>query len=355
MGMTSLLGCERARDVNTDGAAATPQVILPRAEELSDSFFGLANPVGAVTDSVGVIFVADAGTSQIHRFAPTGSYEASFGRAGAGPAEFGRIAGIGVHGDSLIVLDAGNARISRLSGAGAELGTEPWVPLSGSPRDIRVYPAECGYFVRTTIPGDRGLRRAYELYCGARRDTVFPPSMVIPGIECIGPVGGIGFKSNPFAPRELATPGFDGGLTTARVLKHRLEVILTTANGDTRLTITDSLSRFPIPPEIRDSVMEARRAFLRSWPDSDCKERGAPEEEAWPALQHIWYAHDGDLVVVLYHPAGSELRIYRQERLVSSVIVEDSPTEEAPFARDGILYLFRQDSLGVSRLEAYEY
>lgn len=351
----AMAGCGHQRDDDEPGTSAVASTVLPDTEDLSDSFFGFNRPVGVVADSAGRIFVADAGESAILVFTAGGRLNGRIGRSGAGPGEFGSVAAIGIWRDTLIVLDKGNARIAFLSLSGAPLRFEPWPPIGGSPRDVRIYPAACGYYVRTTVATHDGLSRAYELRCDSVFDTIFPPRPRNPGTVCRESDGGIGFKSNPLAPRILETPRFEGGLTVARVQGLQLEIVGFDRAGDTLSVTVDSVERFPVALSVRDSLATAQQSFLRSWRGADCTQVGPSPGDDWPPLRQMYYSYEGALIVALYHPLGTEMRVFRDGRRLSSTVVPGEPRDAASFARGRRLYLFRADSLDISRLEVYPY
>lgn len=86
----------------------------------------LRAPAGVVADTLGYIYVVDAGDYRIHRFDSSGNYKTSYGRGmGEGPGEIMGIVNLGVIGDSLFyVVDIGTKKTSYFDIKGPFLWSE---------------------------------------------------------------------------------------------------------------------------------------------------------------------------------------------------------------------------------------
>jgi hypothetical protein len=114
-----------------DGQAwrVEPKPVLQLGQLDGDQPHMFANITGAVQLADGSIAVADAGSSQLRIFDPTGQHRRSIGGPGSGPGEFRVIAAmIALPGDSLLVVDPANRRITIVH---APTGASRSQPLPG--------------------------------------------------------------------------------------------------------------------------------------------------------------------------------------------------------------------------------
>jgi DNA-binding beta-propeller fold protein YncE len=103
-------------------------------------------PTGIATDPSGRIFVSDGyGNRQVHRFAPDGTLEKSWGRGGVGPGEFGPVHNVTIDGtDRVLISDRENGRMQLFDYDGGFVGE--WTGLLG-PADAAVGPDGLVYVV----------------------------------------------------------------------------------------------------------------------------------------------------------------------------------------------------------------
>lgn len=103
-------------------------------------------PTGIAAGRNGELFVSDGyGNRQVHRFAPDGTLEKSWGRGGLGPGEFGPVHSVTVDGtDRVIICDRENNRVQLFDYDGGFVGE--WGSLYG-PADATVGPDGLVYVV----------------------------------------------------------------------------------------------------------------------------------------------------------------------------------------------------------------
>ena len=100
----------------------TPVVRLGSVDGDENSQFSGVS--GAVRDSAGHIYVADAGSSQVRVFDPTGRFIRAFGRAGSGPGEFKLLLRlVRCSPGTVATLDFSGGRFAVFSDSGALLRT----------------------------------------------------------------------------------------------------------------------------------------------------------------------------------------------------------------------------------------
>ena len=279
-----------------------PCRLVPRVESsvsMGDAgVFGRINSV--VLDAVGQVYVADGLALEIRVFDTAGRSVRSFGRSGQGPGEFRELYSLAFMGDSLLALDARNARITVWSRAGAPIGTWPWLPLSGPSRFVRFYstgPREA------YVLGFRQQQRPREsvflrLTANGPTDTVSyraPEGLPTTMLAYPRRDGGISFFTIPFAGTRVALPAPGNQLASAWSTYYRITP--TGSDGDTLRVVERAYSPLPVTDAQWIAATADFMRFQQDWPGAKCTPPAMERPSVQPALQGIYFDHDGGMVV----------------------------------------------------------
>ena len=311
--------------------------------------FGLIQ--AAVLTDDGQLVVADAYASQVRVFTSDGGFVRAFGRRGAGPGEYQRLQGLGLLGDTLIVLDGGNARMTLMSIEGEQYGTWRWFPISGPASMIRYYPV--------------GLREGYvfgvagnvHLLPSGPADTVpmlRPDDVPSTMLRCPGPDGSIRFFSAPFARDWVGAPA--PGAATAGAWNDAYRITITSAEGDTLRVI----ERQEVPRTITDREWADATAqyeeFRTENPGATCTPGQMTRPGQHPIVKGLFHDQAGRLVVEVSQDQGSRFDFYDHEGYGrGSIAVPARDYSVAPHFRDDAAVVVTRDASGVQTVRVHRW
>jgi hypothetical protein len=342
--------------VSNDGVperwVAHPSFALGSAD--GDVQFGRIMSLAA--DADGLVYVADGIESRVLLFDSLGNLVTMFGRQGAGPGEFRDLYSVALLGDTVVTLDPRGARLGLFDKRGRWLGLWRHQALTGDVRLEAVSDDEI--YNPIVIPRDRSIDRAYVRFTHTGpSDTIVLPARderaAQSGVTCMGSDGGIHFRGNPFAGREIIRAAPRGHLLSMWTADYRLAVLNAT------LDTVRVIERVRPPTSLPDGVWETYQDEFREWfdgiPSPQCQGRSEPERPtSYPAAREVVLDPTGRVWVETYTNEGFAFDVFDLEgRLLATLSAPERDERVRPFVRGERLYVVAADSLGVQRVEAF--
>ncbi len=307
-------------------------------------------------DADGFVYVADGMESRVLVFDSSGTPTTAFGRQGEGPGEFRDLYSVALLGDTLVTLDPRAARLGLFDRGGTWLGMWRHQPLSGNVRLEGV--AEDEVYNPIVIPRGRTIDRAYvRLTHAGPSDTITLPDRderaERSGVTCFGGDGGIHFKRNPFAGRELIRAAPGGHLLQMWTADYRLAVL--NRELDTVRVIERVRPPSPLPDGVWGTYGDEFREWFDGIPSPQCDGRSEPERPAsYPAAREVVFDPTGRFWVETYVDDGFAFDVFDLDgRLLATMSAPERDGSVRPFARGDRFYVVTVDGLGVQRLEAF--
>jgi hypothetical protein len=278
-----------------------PEVRIGTLE--GEDVYMLGDVRGLAVAPDGAIYLYDQQVPALRKYAPDGTFIATFGRVGGGPGEYkSSDGGLAVLRDGRVLLrDPGNARISVFSEDGDYL--DGW-PLRGGYFTSRPLYVDTAGIVYTQIWGSSEEGERYSALQRIGRDGTLQDSLLVP--EWDFESASVTFSSEqmtainnvPFTPREHWTFSphgyFVGGLST----EYSIDVFR--PDGSV-LRIQRTADPVPVDPAEREAErMGVIRNFQQMAPD--WKWNGPPIPDTKPPFQAVHVASDGRIWVRLHQP-----------------------------------------------------
>ena len=321
----------------------------PRPDELGRIENVAVGPDGAV-------YVADAYAGVVQVFGPDDVYRRTIGRKGGGPGEIEALQGIGVVGDTLVVLDAGNGRVGLFTLDGEWEGRLPWLALSGD--RIGVFPAGPteGYYLGPVTEPGQSLRLEYLRLTTAGPAGSVPrperPEGVPSGyIRCEFAGVVVGSYEIPFAPRLAFAPGPGAVMAVAWTSRYEVAFVV---EGDTTRVVRKAYEQVPTTVDAFEAGLQEYRDAVERFGRGDCDPASPDRPEHKPAIAGILFDQEGRLVVERHTPDGTAFDLYDGAgRIRATVAAPPRHDDVPPYFRDDRLYVVVEDSLGAQQVVGY--
>ena len=312
-----------------------------------------------VADGDGQIYVADRILSTVRQFGAQGSFVRTIGREGQGPGEYRRPAGLGLLGDTLLVVDPGNVRIGLFRHG--EWESQWSYPALTGPSDLVFVTGAQELAVRSYRVLASGGELVYVRYLpeGPLDTIAARPQLEVPGsepanyVECRGD-GTIAGYSPPLSPRAIRAPAPAGLAVESEPTGYRL-LFLNNRDDTLRIVerVTDDVYVDDAQWEIEVAAFEAWR---REYRGLSCSPRGLERPERRRTIEGIYHDLSGRMWVE--HLADAESRQSRFDvfapsgELLAFVRTPRRSTTAPPFFLDDRIYLVTADSLDIQTVWA---
>lgn len=311
-----------------------------------------------VADAGGRLYVSDLVVDAVRVFGPDGAFERTLGREGEGPGEYLNPYGVGLLGDTAVVVDPGNVRLGMFDADGAWLGQMPYPPITGGNRVFQTAPAE--FWVTSMRRWDDEIELTWVRYTGdGPVDTTHArperPSEPENYVECRAE-GSIHFHQAEIAPNYVRVPGPDGLVIEPEPVGYRLHFL--TTDGDTVRVVERVTDDVFVSDAEWSRELEAFDAFMADVPPARCEPSGLSRPERERLIDAVFTDPHGRVWVEQRMDETSEdagFDVFDREGALLATLRGPARSPRAlPFARDGRFYVVTTDSLDVPVVRAFD-
>lgn len=257
----------------------------------------------------GGIFVYDAQVPALRKYAPDGTYVATFGRQGGGPGEYRRSdGGVAVLPDGRIALrDPGNARMQLYTADGEPAGS--WRIPGGRFTSQRLFVDTAGYILNwVALDLDRPLEERRNGLVRHAPDGTPGDTILAPRYDYEAPrlraeriedeSRAVGIRGVPFMPSADWTFSPLGYMVGSLSTSYRLDLF----RADGVLRIAREYERVPVAAGEKTNLEERTIAGMRDI-DPAWRWDGPPIPDTKPPYSAVHVGADGRIWVVLHQPA----------------------------------------------------